>query len=121
MDIEPTVEQSNTMPESHSGTAGGIDWEGLRELSLRPGGFREERLSLWCVPLNLRLKNILNVVGRPKLLKVDPPKEGKDVPIGSEEEAHQDENQIKLDTNRSFVMYPVGEHNVTRLVQRIGD
>lgn len=118
MDIEPTVERPNSMLESHSGTAGGIDWEGLRELSLQPGGFGEERVSLWCVPLGFHLQHIPNVVRRPKLLKVDLRTEGKDVPIDSEEEAHQDENQIKLDTNRSFVMYPVGEHQVTRFDQR---
>lgn len=28
-----------------------LDWDRLRKLSLRPGGFREERVALWCVPL----------------------------------------------------------------------
>ena len=26
-----------------------LDWDALRKLSLRPGGFREERVALWCV------------------------------------------------------------------------
>ncbi|KAF5330181.1 hypothetical protein D9611_010578 [Ephemerocybe angulata] len=94
-----TVEDDcNTTNRGTAGGRGDIDWEGLRQLSLRPGGFREERVSLW-----------------PKLLKVKVEAKGssKEGPDNTQDcpedtpEPHSDENQIKLDTNRSFVMYPV--------------
>lgn len=64
-----------------------LDWGELRNQSLQPGGFGERRIELW-----------------PQLLGV------KDVGRFSHQEtdgvAHRDEGQIRLDTDRSFVMYP---------------
>ncbi|KZO94132.1 hypothetical protein CALVIDRAFT_528916 [Calocera viscosa TUFC12733] len=76
------------------------DIQKLRELSLRPGGFGDARRVAW-----------------PYLLQVDPSE-----PIASSsssssssslitpppplDDPHKDECQIKLDTDRSFVLYP---------------
>ncbi|KAI0288355.1 rab-GTPase-TBC domain-containing protein [Russula brevipes] len=65
------------------------DWDALRLQSLTPGGFGGERAYIW-----------------PRLLHVDVnpihfPDDQK------EHEPHQDERQIRLDTDRSFVLYPV--------------
>ncbi|KAJ2919053.1 hypothetical protein MD484_g1319, partial [Candolleomyces efflorescens] len=78
---------------------GALDWEQLRQLSLQPGGFGEERKTIW-----------------PKLLGVE---RAPATPVGDDNGmtqtgeassiSHPDENQIKLDTNRSFVMYPAAE------------
>ena len=66
-----------------------------------------------------------DVIARPKLLGADSlwqtpaTSEANDNETTKTGEAalepHPDENQIKLDTNRSFVMYPVGEDRVTDL------
>ncbi|OSD05074.1 hypothetical protein PYCCODRAFT_1362821 [Trametes coccinea BRFM310] len=89
---------------------GELDWQALRDQSIRPYGFGEERVRIW-----------------PKLLHVDPegevPREST-IATGSssgqvsaenehesnsaqEEQPHEDERQIGLDTDRSFVLYPV--------------
>ncbi|TRM57891.1 rab-GTPase-TBC domain-containing protein [Schizophyllum amplum] len=61
--------------------------EDLRALSLEPGGFGARRAELW-----------------PKLLGAKPFEER----VTKEDEvSHPDERQIRLDTDRSFVMYPV--------------
>ncbi|KAK0496055.1 rab-GTPase-TBC domain-containing protein [Armillaria luteobubalina] len=65
------------------------DWDTLRKTSLFPGGFGEERIKLW-----------------PKLLNV---LDGacQDPSVFDELPSHTDERQIRLDTDRSFVLYPV--------------
>ncbi|ESK88537.1 tbc1 domain member 20 [Moniliophthora roreri MCA 2997] len=66
-----------------------IDWHELRKRSLSPGGFGEERKLIW-----------------PKLLHVgDSGSQPSNDPETSE--SHRDEYQIRLDTDRSFVLYPV--------------
>ncbi|KDR79885.1 hypothetical protein GALMADRAFT_136469 [Galerina marginata CBS 339.88] len=69
-----------------------LDWDDLREKSLQKGGFGEARVDIW-----------------PKLLHVSRAKD--DIPskifLVDEEPPHQDERQIGLDTDRSFVLYPV--------------
>ncbi|KAF5310588.1 hypothetical protein D9619_007740 [Psilocybe cf. subviscida] len=65
------------------------DWEGLRILSLRGGGFGEERVDIW-----------------PKLLNVSRTA-SKRAESTTETVPHEDERQIGLDTDRSFVLYPV--------------
>ncbi|KAK0203726.1 rab-GTPase-TBC domain-containing protein [Desarmillaria ectypa] len=66
-----------------------IDWDTLRKASLFPGGFGEDRIKLW-----------------PKLLNV---RDGahQDLSVFDELSSHVDERQIRLDTDRSFVLYPV--------------
>ncbi|KAI0064241.1 hypothetical protein BV25DRAFT_1990015 [Artomyces pyxidatus] len=78
-----------------------LDWDALRRRSLQPGGFGTERQSIW-----------------PRLLHVDPATlvaAQSSVPSAdSEETPHEDERQIRLDTDRSFVLYPVDEKSVNR-------
>ncbi|KZT24850.1 hypothetical protein NEOLEDRAFT_1134531 [Neolentinus lepideus HHB14362 ss-1] len=69
-----------------------VDWETLRELSVRPGGLGKDRETIW-----------------PKLLRVNPHSNPLEA-SGSSSEPHHDERQIKLDTERSFVLYPVDNH-----------
>ncbi|PBK89852.1 hypothetical protein ARMGADRAFT_935142 [Armillaria gallica] len=66
-----------------------FDWDTLRKASLFPGGFGEDRIKLW-----------------PKLLNV---RDGaqQDLSVFDELPSHTDERQIRLDTDRSFVLYPV--------------
>ncbi|KAK0238110.1 rab-GTPase-TBC domain-containing protein [Armillaria nabsnona] len=66
-----------------------IDWDTLRKTSLLSGGFGEDRIKLW-----------------PKLLNV---RDGahQDLSVFDELPSHTDERQIRLDTDRSFVLYPV--------------
>ncbi|KAK7047337.1 GTPase-activating protein gyp8 [Paramarasmius palmivorus] len=63
-----------------------IDWQELRKKSISPGGFGKERESIW-----------------PKLLHV---KDSDSQPLADTEtsESHRDEHQIRLDTDRSFVL-----------------
>jgi TBC1 domain family member 20 len=115
--------------ESHSLT---YDWEVLRKRSLVPGGFGSERVQIWCV-LVVSLTHRANGESRPQLLGVSPLQtststhsqssdnlisvsEAEDKktnggvppvpPLESELEPHRDEHQIRLDTDRSFVLYP---------------
>ncbi|KAF9459688.1 rab-GTPase-TBC domain-containing protein [Collybia nuda] len=70
-----------------------VDWTALRERSLLPGGFGEERANIW-----------------PQLLGVEKTPKGSVKDEESEPEIptpHRDERQIRLDTDRSFVLYPV--------------
>ncbi|KZV64179.1 hypothetical protein PENSPDRAFT_690995 [Peniophora sp. CONT] len=75
-----------------------IDWEALRKRSLEPGGFGEERVTIW-----------------PKLLHVQPPKSATPDPNSSlTATSHADERQIRLDTDRSFVLYPAEDEEDDR-------
>lgn len=109
-----------------------LDWQELRRLSLHPGGFKGRRVELWYVlqVLCCAASCVVKLDGciRSRLLNVDPPSavqlaahDSTDGPIlhatsnveedggQSIEEPHPDERQIQLDTDRSFVLYPVGE------------
>ncbi|KAJ3767749.1 rab-GTPase-TBC domain-containing protein [Lentinula raphanica] len=67
-------------------------WQEARQKSLQPGGFGEDRIYYW-----------------PKLLNVDL-NDGSSIEIDIDTlPAHPDEQQIRLDTDRSFVMYPDGD------------
>ncbi|KAI0312170.1 rab-GTPase-TBC domain-containing protein [Amylostereum chailletii] len=82
---KPPSSPSNAQPSSKPK----LDWNALREQSLAPGGLGPERASLW-----------------PRLLNVDvAPCAAEETDLG----AHDDERQIRLDTDRSFVLYPVDE------------
>ncbi|KAH8979834.1 rab-GTPase-TBC domain-containing protein [Lactarius akahatsu] len=71
-----------------------LDWDILRLQSLAPGGFGIARAYIW-----------------PKLLHVHMnPLQIKEIPeTQNEPEPHRDERQIRLDTDRSFVLYPVDD------------
>ncbi|KAJ6493627.1 rab-GTPase-TBC domain-containing protein [Mycena vitilis] len=75
---------SEKAPSEHS-----LDWEKYRLMSL--SGFGEERVNIW-----------------PKLLHAtaEPHKSAQVLP-DDEASSHPDERQIRLDTERSFVLYPV--------------
>ncbi|KAI5116992.1 hypothetical protein M0805_001489 [Coniferiporia weirii] len=104
------------------------NWRRLRELSLRPGGFGEQRRDVW--PLLLHAQERTNPVKLEHELdgaqsKLRRRRRGSSArraeqlgadyagrcepsaPLSSGEEQHPDEHQIKLDTDRSFVLYPV--------------
>ncbi|KAG6909651.1 hypothetical protein DXG01_016231 [Tephrocybe rancida] len=68
-----------------------IDWEELRSRSLRPEGFGSSRAQIWP-----------EILGVTRMAKKEPESEFK------VEDEHRDERQIRLDTDRSFVLYPVG-------------
>ncbi|EKM58169.1 uncharacterized protein PHACADRAFT_182539 [Phanerochaete carnosa HHB-10118-sp] len=102
--VQPAAAEKSAEPS--------LDWDHLRKLSLRPGGFREQRVELW--------KQLLNIEPQPfEQLAV---KRGADAaPTDSLEkdlpqavEPHQDERQVQLDTDRSFVLYPVGDMDERR-------
>lgn len=59
-------------------------------------------------PFGLHVESKLNSDNRPELLDVSPQTRQKSE-LDSEEKEHRDERQILLDTDRSFVLYPVGE------------
>lgn len=96
-----------------------LEWDEIRQLSLRPGGLRDRRAELWYVHLNVYMSGCKPLGFRTKLLHVEPP----NVSSSSEPdltsaldgeksrvvEPHPDERQVRLDTDRSFVLYPVGE------------
>ncbi|KAG2081737.1 rab-GTPase-TBC domain-containing protein [Suillus discolor] len=76
-----------------------IDWDALRAQSLLPGGFGKERTRVWpallgvCVPSE-----------PPPYAEVSPEPSTDDPP-------HPDERQVRLDTDRSFVMYPAYDND----------
>ncbi|KAF4618711.1 hypothetical protein D9613_009872 [Agrocybe pediades] len=76
-----------------------VDWDALRARSLQKGGFGEERVYIWPKLLNVSQSSGI----QHEVLQVD------------EKAPHQDERQIGLDTDRSFVLYPV-EPNFDREV-----
>ncbi|PFH45294.1 hypothetical protein AMATHDRAFT_9549 [Amanita thiersii Skay4041] len=98
-----------------------VDWATLRARSLQPGGFGKDREAIWPKLLNVRLPR-----AGTKTVSPPPPMvlEGDDGEIKQETDAsaaaregstnnsiiqHRDERQIKLDTDRSFVLYPSEE------------
>ncbi|KAJ7672684.1 rab-GTPase-TBC domain-containing protein [Mycena rosella] len=64
-------------------------WEEYRLMSLCPGGFGEKRVDIW-----------------PQVLHAHP-QPIPEAPVDDVESGHPDERQIRLDTERSFVLYPV--------------
>ncbi|KAG8753086.1 hypothetical protein FRC14_006440 [Serendipita sp. 396] len=68
------------------------NWARLRELSLLPGGFGEARVDAWMFLLNVPTKIVQ-------------PEHSDEA--NTEVEPHKDERQVGLDTDRSFVLYPV--------------
>ncbi|KAA1474967.1 hypothetical protein DENSPDRAFT_866750 [Dentipellis sp. KUC8613] len=87
-----------------------LDWDAMRARSLEPGGFGADRTWLWPKLLHADADDARGVVG----VKVEDKEEEKEKDI---EKEHEDERQIGLDTDRSFVLYPV-EENPTDRTQR---
>ncbi|KAJ3473614.1 hypothetical protein NLI96_g12913 [Meripilus lineatus] len=69
------------------------NWAELRRLSLLPGGFGQRRVELWTQALGVSLPA--------QDTQFEEPQKAEDL------EPHKDERQIRLDTDRSFVLYPV--------------
>ncbi|KAL0959819.1 hypothetical protein HGRIS_011498 [Hohenbuehelia grisea] len=88
---EATQTSDNLAPKTSS-----PDWQNLRVLSLQPGGFGAKRVELWPLILGARPLGKANTHHADTLTAEDT-----DRPV------HPDERQIKLDTQRSFVLYPV--------------
>jgi hypothetical protein len=82
-----------------------LDWDALRLQSLAPGGFGPARANIWYLffARNDMSPSYYYFI-RPKLLHVH--MNTLEIPEG---EPHRDERQIRLDTDRSFVLYPVGD------------
>ncbi|KAL5481071.1 GYP8 [Sanghuangporus weigelae] len=103
----------------------GRDWSRLRSLSVRPGGFGEDRIYVWpfllhveqddnpvkeedetdsvSSPMRRRRGRISPSRASNEKLSVDRASESSPCSTGAE--SHPDERQIKLDTDRSFVLY----------------
>ncbi|KZP28572.1 hypothetical protein FIBSPDRAFT_947404 [Athelia psychrophila] len=79
-----------------------LDWDALRKASLLPGGFGEGRAGIWPRLLNATPSASAASAEEPSN---DAPSAESDAPVP---EPHHDERQIHLDTERSFVFYPVG-------------
>ncbi|KAI9508321.1 rab-GTPase-TBC domain-containing protein [Russula earlei] len=67
------------------------DWHALRLQSLAPRGFGPSRSLIWPILLHLDV----NHLNHPN--------------VPTEHNPHQDERQIRLDTDRSFVLYPIDD------------
>ncbi|KAG8882245.1 hypothetical protein FRB98_003849 [Tulasnella sp. 332] len=121
--LSPTSQISELLDEVRFAIAQ-ADWHRFRELSVHPGGFgvegrkeawpfllhaNEKGLSEFVVPKQARTHEAKPVTtltpesdaSVPKDTEADAPEDGSINP-------HPDERQVKLDTDRSFVMYPQG-------------
>ncbi|KAI9438735.1 rab-GTPase-TBC domain-containing protein [Lactarius indigo] len=92
-----------------------LDWDTLRLQSLAPGGFGTARAYIWHVFFFADTASpsicFFNFSIRPELLHVHMNTlQIKEIPeTQTEPEPHRDERQIRLDTDRSFVLYPVDD------------
>ncbi|KAI0266112.1 rab-GTPase-TBC domain-containing protein [Gloeopeniophorella convolvens] len=71
-----------------------LDWDTLRQQSVAPGGFGSSRAYIWPRLLHTGVDSIQSKESPGSLDDSDP---------------HPDERQIRLDTDRSFVLYPVDD------------
>ncbi|KAI0667247.1 rab-GTPase-TBC domain-containing protein [Trametes maxima] len=85
-----------------------LDWDALRAWSTRPYGFGADRSQLWPKLLHVNdAPQQLTTEAHPSDAKPEQSSPGR---VDSEQEnPHADERQIGLDTDRSFVLYPVEE------------
>ncbi|CAL1698794.1 unnamed protein product [Somion occarium] len=88
--------------EENVGERRTLDWEDARRRSLLPGGFGQDRVALWKSLLNVPDYEDRNSTVYLSGWRAD---SVAGLSIDSVEE-HADERQIKLDTDRSFVLYP---------------
>ncbi|KAG2156876.1 rab-GTPase-TBC domain-containing protein [Suillus bovinus] len=79
-----------------------INWDALRAQSLRPGGFGEDRTRVWPALLGVRVPS-----EPPPYAEVSPELFTNNIP-------HPDERQVRLDTDRSFVIYPADDNDESR-------
>ncbi|KAH7918756.1 hypothetical protein BV22DRAFT_1041531 [Leucogyrophana mollusca] len=97
-----------------------IDWDELRALSLRPGGFGEDRVRIWTALLHAEAlssastasssTNETSTTSSSTNKTSEPSSPTNEAPNDDDDtEPHRDERQIRLDTDRSFVMYPPTE------------
>ncbi|KAI0765866.1 rab-GTPase-TBC domain-containing protein [Trametes elegans] len=88
-----------------------VDWQAVRAQSLRPHGFGDERVRLWPRLLYLDEHDLQNLsVATEASVATSEDVYTESAPEGqspNSEKPHQDERQIALDTDRSFVLYPV--------------
>ncbi|KZT07026.1 uncharacterized protein LAESUDRAFT_699397 [Laetiporus sulphureus 93-53] len=101
----------NSEAEQQQQQHSSIDWSSLRHRSLQPGGFGEERTQIWPQLLHVsatRSRSSSASSSRSRDPSEGTTAEGEDQNTTSEV-VHQDERQIGLDTDRSFVLYPVEE------------
>ncbi|GBE88877.1 hypothetical protein SCP_1402850 [Sparassis crispa] len=86
-----------------------VEWDSLRKLSLEPGGFRDKRTQLW--PKLLYVTHVEEAPDPPESLDgstlIDAASDNYTDLESTTESVHRDERQIGLDTERSFVLYPV--------------
>ncbi|KAI0353911.1 hypothetical protein OH77DRAFT_1406209 [Trametes cingulata] len=85
-----------------------LDWPALRAQSITPHGFGEDRIRIW--PKLLHVDDEV-IATRPAEAPHKLATDGETHEDGDavEEKPHADERQIALDTDRSFVLYPVEE------------
>ncbi|KAI0717109.1 rab-GTPase-TBC domain-containing protein [Earliella scabrosa] len=105
------MEDGETEKAGHLEDAVNVDWQAYRLLSLQPHGFGAARVHIWPRLLNVNTHDLedkreatdCSVWSEVSLTQTleeqdDNPPDG---------EPHKDERQIELDTDRSFVLYPV--------------
>ncbi|EGO03968.1 hypothetical protein SERLA73DRAFT_69774 [Serpula lacrymans var. lacrymans S7.3] len=83
-----------------------LDWRKLRNQSLLPGGFGADRVSIWPKLLHVDTQSSNSPPGADISASRDSDDAGEDT-TSVVVEPHEDERQIRLDTERSFVLYPV--------------
>ncbi|KAF8636972.1 hypothetical protein AX17_003133 [Amanita inopinata Kibby_2008] len=108
---ESSAPENSSILAQREGSDMSLNWEELRAQSLRPGGFGMERENIWPKLLGV---NVSERVKTPEPL--EPGSEEKEEEGVNDTTAncdatssiveHQDERQIRLDTDRSFVLYP---------------
>ncbi|KAH9916946.1 rab-GTPase-TBC domain-containing protein [Epithele typhae] len=99
-------------PASQSHPIDALEWQVYRTLSLQPHGFGEERVRIW--PKLVHLNDHYYEDRRELSLSSAWSEVSMDIPeIEGELDGtpHTDEHQIELDTDRSFVLYPVDQSN----------
>ncbi|KAI6148763.1 rab-GTPase-TBC domain-containing protein [Pisolithus tinctorius] len=85
-----------------------VTWELLRERSLRPGGFGVDRVRIW--PALLGVQPLSDPPPYSEVERTPEPSSALSGHSGygyEDADPHPDERQIKLDTDRSFVLYPI--------------
>jgi TBC1 domain family member 20 len=109
--MTPELEKSPEISTSDGSTS--RDRDAFRLQSLAPGGFGDARAYIWYAFLNGHFPPFLELYFRPRLLHLhldlNPDVNHSPQNYHEEHEPHQDERQIRLDTDRSFVLYPVGD------------
>ncbi|EJD51797.1 hypothetical protein AURDEDRAFT_181399 [Auricularia subglabra TFB-10046 SS5] len=94
------------------------DWDELRRLSLEPRGFGDDRASVWTYLLDPQQLPGAST-GQHDARQSRPPSTERVPP--PEHVPHDDERQILLDTNRSFVLYPVDDERKDELKRDLNE